>query len=245
MVSSYRPHQEADAFERAVAAYLRACGYRTFGESSNHKSGRAPLVSGGSGDESYASADIPAIKNGHGAFFEVKWKSSAFVSKYGNVCTGIDLDSYRAYLEHEIDSGWPVVIVFCHRKENEVRCATLAFLKEIESHRCSDSHYRNSKGGMINWKYDQIPLWMPYAELAVLARSYKETSRASSPGSLPFEIRQPSPEGAQSTSASDWHRSHDDRQTSLGLDYPVAASGMHQADHRTNRRSGGRRGGAR
>lgn len=240
MASSYRPHTEADAFERAVAAYLRACGYRTFGESSNHKSGRAPLVTGGSKQESYASADIPAIKGGHGAFFEVKWKSGTFTSRYGNVCTGIDMDPYRSYLKHEEDSGWPLVIVFCHRKENEVRCATLAQLREIESHRCTQQQYQESKGGMINWKWEQIPLWMPYAELEFLSRSFRETGRAVQPSSLPFEIKQPTPERRISSSTSEWHKSHDNKQASFGFDEPAERGGMHQADHGVGRRMGGR-----
>jgi len=191
MVSNYKLHEVAESFEHAVTVYLRACGYRTFGESLNYTQRGAPIARGQGRGDSYATADIAAMKDGNVSFFEVKWKSKTFPAKYGDRrLTGIDQDAYAAYLKHERDSGCAVVIVFCHQKEDEVRCATLAQLKAIESHRCTQQQYPDSKGGMINWFFDQIPLWMPYETLRSLADDFRKSGNATAPP----EIVLPQPE---------------------------------------------------
>lgn len=184
---AFKRHAEAEAFEYAVGAYLRACGYRTFGESLNYQQRGAPLARGDQGADSYASADISAMKNGSMSFFEVKWKSATFPNQYGRgQLTGIDADSYNAYLKHERDGGSPVVIVFCHRREREIRCATLAHLRTIESHRCTQQQYPGSKGGMVNWFFEQIPLWMPYEDLDRLAENFRQSGNAIAPPRAPI-----------------------------------------------------------
>lgn len=162
MSKKYKRHAEGEAFEKALGACLRAAGYRTFGEAINQSNGRAPLVRGATREDSYAMADIPAVKNGRLVFWDSKWKSGSFVSKHGNTCTGIDVKSLNDYMKHERDFGAPSAIVFCHRRENEIRCGTLAQLQRIEAYRCRESHYEESKEGMVNWHYEKIPLWMTY-----------------------------------------------------------------------------------
>src|SRR5690606_11805139 len=86
----------------------------------------------------------------------------------GRPYTGIDESSYLHYRQFERESGMHVVIVFCHEKEGEVRLGTLDRLSAIGAPSATADQY--GKGGMRNWWYQDIPLWMSLTEMRLCVR---------------------------------------------------------------------------
>lgn len=151
--------------EQKCAAYLKALGYRVLPTTEFSGSG-APMLEAENENESLVMPDLQAFRDGNGAWFEVKWKTEGTWSdKHKRVETGIGLRHYEHYCRIEQETKTPVVIVFVHETEREVRCGTLAQLADAFSH-----DYRGdkmSRGGMRFWIWDRIPLWMPLVELSV------------------------------------------------------------------------------
>lgn len=185
MPASYQPHEQGNAFEIALAAYLRALGFRTFSEASRFTGRGAPLIDAARPRDAIVMPDVAAMRDGRGAWFDSKWKSesTATTRKGGLLVTGIDQFSYDNYRAVERESGWPVVLVFAHRKENEVRCGTLDQLDLVFAHRCSQQQFPSSKGGMRFWRYLEIPYWMKYVELEYFVAQHRQHGRLAWPPS--------------------------------------------------------------
>lgn len=149
--------------ERKCAAYLKALGYRVLPTTEFSGSG-APMLEAEDAAESLVMPDLQAFKNGEGAWFEIKWKTEGTWSqRHHRVETGISLRHHEHYCQIERETKSPVVLVFVHEAEREVRCGTLAQLANAFSH-----DYRGEKmgrSGMRFWIYERIPLWMALDEL--------------------------------------------------------------------------------
>lgn len=178
MVSSYRHHERAMRAEQECTEYLKQLGWLIV-PAANYANDGAPMVEG---RNPIVMPDQIAMKNGRMASFDSKWKSKA-VPRYtmGNrLFTGIDEHSYQHYRRFQSESGMPVVLVFLHDKENEVRCGSLERLDRNPGPSCKADQY--GKGGMRNWWYEDIPLWMSYTDMKLCIRD-----RILSPTEIPSD----------------------------------------------------------
>lgn len=169
MVSSYRQHPQAEKTEREITEYLKQLGFFIV-PAANYSNGGAAMVEAANRYRSIVMPDQIGMRGGRMTAFDVKWKSNAFPWRNaGNrLATGIDENSYLHYRRFERESGMHVVIVFCHERENEVRCGTL---DRLEMNRApngpADAH---GKGGMHNWWYEEIAPWMSLTEMRLCVR---------------------------------------------------------------------------
>lgn len=169
MVSNYRHHQQAEKTEREITDYLKQLGFFVV-PAANFGAGGAPMVEAANKYKSIVMPDQIGMRGGRMTAFDVKWKSSAFAWRNQNnrLATGIDEHSYLHYRRFERESGMQVVIVFCHEKENEIRCGTLDRLELNRAPNGSaDAH---GKGGMRNWWYQDISPWMSMTEMRLCVR---------------------------------------------------------------------------
>lgn len=170
--------------ERKVAAYLKSLRYRVLPTTEFSASG-APMLDAEDPSESLVMPDLQAFRDGDGSWFEVKWKSHAEpYRRYGNrLETGISLRHYNHYCAIENEWSTPVVLVFVHEKEGEVRCATLHQLEDAFSH--DDRGSKMEASGMRFWIYERIPLWMPLAELGAAITAHRMGGRLIAPAIEP------------------------------------------------------------
>jgi len=169
MVSSYRHHEKAERTEREITEYLKQLGFFIV-PAASFKGNGAPMVEAASKYRSIVMPDQIGMRGGRMTAFDVKWKSEAFAWRTaGNrLVTGIDENSYSHYRQFERESGMHVVIVFCHERENEVRCGTL---DRLDLQRAPNgSAAAHGKGGMRNWWYEDIAPWMSLTELRLCVR---------------------------------------------------------------------------
>lgn len=171
MASSYRHHPQAEKAERECTQYLKQLGWLIV-PAANYSNQGAPMVEAANRRDSIVMPDQIGMKNGRMASFDSKWKTHAEprYTRENRLYTGIDKASYSHYRNFEQKSGMPVVVVFLHQKENEVRCGTLDRLDENQAPHCTQAQYPNSKGGMHNWWYEDIPLWMSYTDMKLCIR---------------------------------------------------------------------------
>lgn len=169
MATSYRPHPQADRAEREITEYLKQLGFFIV-PAANFGQNGAPMVEAADKYRSIVMPDQIGMRGGRCTAFDVKWKSNAAPWRNANnrLFTGIDENSYLHYRRFEIASGMHVVIVFCHEKENEVRCGTLDRLEENRAPNGPAASY--GKGGMHNWWYEDILQWMTLSELRLCVR---------------------------------------------------------------------------
>ena len=169
MATSYRHHPQAEKTEREITEYLKLLGFFIV-PAANYNQAGAPMVEAASKYRSIVMPDQIGMRDGRMTAFDVKWKSNAFPWRNANnrLVTGIDENSYLHYRRFERESGMCVVIVLCHEKEKEVRCAELDRLDENRAPNGSpDAH---GKGGMHNWWYEDIALWMSLTEMRLCVR---------------------------------------------------------------------------
>jgi hypothetical protein len=169
VVSHYRHHPQAEKTEREITEYLKQLQFFIV-PAANYSQGGAPMVEGASKYNSIVMPDQIGMRGGRMTAFDVKWKSNAFPWRNASnrLVTGIDENSYAHYRRFERESGMHVVIVFCHEKEGDVRCATLDRLDENRApNGPADAH---GKGGMRNWWYSDIPSWMSLTEMRLCVR---------------------------------------------------------------------------
>jgi hypothetical protein len=166
--------------EQKCAAYLKALGYRVLPTTEFSASG-APKLEAENENESIVMPDLQAFRDGAGAWFECKWKHKADESRRhaGRLVTGVGLRHYDHYCRIERETRTPVVIVFIHETEQEVRCATLNQLEQAFSH---DYHGdKMDRSGMRFWVYERVPLWMPLAELRSAMEAQRYSARLVEP----------------------------------------------------------------
>lgn len=149
--------------ERKTSAYLKALGYRVL-PTTDFSSRGAPMLEAADREDSLIMPDAQAFRDGEGAWFENKWKTKAIRGdKSGRLETGISLRHFDHYARVERESRIPVVLVFVHETEREVRCGTLEQLADAFSHDYTGD--RMDPGGNRFWFYERIPLWMSLDEL--------------------------------------------------------------------------------
>lgn len=165
--------------ERKIAAYLKALGFRVL-PTTDFAANGAPMLSAEDPSDSLIMPDLQAFRGGEGSWFEAKWKSNTDrYNRTGKLTTGIGLRHYEHYCKIENEWNTPVVIVFIHEREREVRCGTLHQLEAAFSH-----DYRGDKmdrAGMRFWNAESIPLWMPLAELGAAVRAHQLNARLIKP----------------------------------------------------------------
>lgn len=223
MASSFQKQLErAEIAERLVRDYLNVLGWKTIAAADYRQKG-APKLEAANPAVSTTQTDILGFKDGCGSAFDCKLKSRAIPRCThgcrragcqrrrphctGKLYTGIDEHAYNQYRQHERDSGMPSVLIFLHEEEDEVRCATLDTLDMFKAPGCSaDQH---GKGGMRNWWFEQIPLWMKYSELKLFAEAYRRNGKANWFGIEPplrESLRPPKPEIQPSLFGANWGR---------------------------------------
>lgn len=124
-----------------------------------HGTDLAPLLRGW--DRAYPLPDLQVFMARHRRMVWVDCKAKTTAPLYRNFdfrTTGIDYSDYCEYQEVERETGFPVWVVFCHRDENEVRCA------DLQPQR---GWFRGSGSGdrMMFVRYDGLPLLCTYHEL--------------------------------------------------------------------------------
>lgn len=101
--------------------------------------------------------DLLIAKDGRQFWCDVKYKKLAPDFRiFGCRTTGIDRRNHEEYLRAQAHTGRPVVLLFVHRMENEVRW-TLA-----------DRNYFYGTGNghsLVYWQYDRLRLDGTYAEI--------------------------------------------------------------------------------
>lgn len=182
MATNWKRNEKADQAERDVATYLNALGYLTVPAIESARSG-APMVGSA---KPLVMPDILGLRAGAMDAFEVKWKKHAEPRRThgGDLYTGIDRFSYDHYRRFQAESKHNVFLVFLHEDEDEVRCASLDDL-DFSCHRpsidCTQAQFPQSKGGMRNYWYRKIPLWMRYSELRSFVEDYRDCGRLTWP----------------------------------------------------------------
>lgn len=187
MATNWRPNATADQAELDCTDYLRALGWFVLPVANYSKNG-APILRGEA--SALVQPDTIAMRKGEMRAFECKWKQKAIPRRNfgGRPYTGVDGDCYRRYRDYEAESGHTVTLVFLHENENEVRCATLWDLdRNAHDSRidCTQEQYPASKGGMRNYWYDEIPLWVSYGEMKRHVAEFRRSGRAEWPSARP------------------------------------------------------------
>ena len=117
--------------EKAVASWLMGRGPRILPvyDYSGLSEGKAPKFTAAVQSDSLVLPDLLGAKEGKSSWFEVKFKDHAdFTRKTQRLETGISKRLWEHYHKVQEQSGLPVWLIFAHRKENELRCASLASL---------------------------------------------------------------------------------------------------------------------
>lgn len=213
MASRWQPNPRADQAERDVEDYLRALGNYVLSVEDYAKGG-APILRGAG--NALVQPDQIAMGQGEARAFDCKWKERAVPRhtypkdgarcagswlhgppgrcSLGRACggrlyTGFDYNSYNGYRGFESASGIAAAIVFLHEAEDEVRCATLWDLDRIErAPEGTQAQYAGSKGGMRNYWYEEIPLWVRYSELQQFVADFRKSGRARWPSCGPIVL---------------------------------------------------------
>lgn len=216
MASSYRFHERAERAERECTEYLKQLHWLIV-PAANYANDGAPMVEAANRNQAIVMPDQIGMKNGRMASFDSKWKSQAVPrrNRDNRLFTGIDKHSYTHYRRFQIESGMPVVVVFLHDKENEVRCGAIDRLDQNQAPHCTQEQYPDSKGGMHNWWYEDIPLWMSYTDMKLCIRD-----RILAPTDIPSECWPSRPKASV-------HHRPDPTQQSLFEDFSAPKRGMH------------------
>lgn len=166
--------------EGKVALYLKALGYHVLPTTDFSRHG-APKLEAENAADSIVMPDLQAFGDGVRAWFEVKWKTCAveYRHKGSRLETGIGLRHYGEYLDAEERTQMPVVLVFVHEKERQVRCASLAQLIDAFSH--DDNTDKMERGGMRFWIFEKIPLWMTLDELEARVAAHELNAKLIDP----------------------------------------------------------------
>jgi hypothetical protein len=214
MANSYRFHERAERAERECTEYLKQLGWLIV-PAANYANDGAPMVEAANRNNAIVMPDQIGMKNGRMASFDSKWKTKAVARRTHDdrLFTGIDRHSYLHYRRFERESGMPVVVVFLHENENEVRCGSLDRLDRNQApHATAEQH---GKGGMHNWWYESIPLWMSYTDMKLCIRD-----RILAPTEIPDECWFSLPRATP-------HHRPDPTQQSLFGDLGIPKRGMH------------------
>lgn len=130
--------------------------------------------------------DLFGCKAGGSAWFEIKYKSHADetfmrarrVDPNCPLETGIDRHLWQHYLKVRDESGLEVWLVFIHRKEGEVRAASITELREPDRHRIAGGMGR---GGMAFFSWNHLRFVARYVD--VLREEPLLRRRGGGPGS--------------------------------------------------------------
>lgn len=154
----------ARTFERAMGRLLQSRGWWLLNACDYAGGEKAPSLA--RSDEALITPDLLSWRGAESRWVEVKWKQRADQFRNGPwLVTGINRRHWNQYRKVQAETKTPVWLVFVHEDEGEIRGATIDDL----SRRPMWSHESPKMGGMVFFRYLEIPRWAPLSVLPVPA----------------------------------------------------------------------------